>query len=908
MGVEQAYIDLLDSNLELRIKLTKEETITIRNKEKIRKLTNDLERCELYIKYLEKNLISREDEIDRLKAEYYSTLYNLKKCQDHLELKEEALIAQDNRIIQLEDTVEKLKSQILKISHFQNNSNKPSEEEEQENMALPDILRNIGTALDRVENYIDGVDTTFNPKNTLNGIRILLTTVCGHMQRHAQDAINLQGQLNTAHNLLNNANGQINNFFNDMANVRNECLRRAQLLTIAYNNEANERRLREKAVLQILARRRKAEADLAEFNRAWVFNRYQKWKARELNSRQIILNLQNNPPGNMAGIQDVMNAMAPLLAREEPYVGQEAPDDYFNRISQILAYGDTLAVVGFNNAIKTNVLASKMAGRFVPPNPFNNNAGGAALNHEKFNITDSPETYEKRIKLYAQGIVFADALPYLYDHLPNKLSEESEKPPIQQIPPSSQTLAIQPQKDDFKIRLARDLSYSGIVTDNATLENFIYEELQKRLGSKTAHVRKNLFIPRSAYATKKVVRKVVLKASAKQTRHCLACGKVGHIKVNCPKGKQTKKVNHVYHDEVEEPEDLEEEYIEEYIVEEEEDPEEEEEDVEYVDDGESILSTSDRNCYASRASNLAMAIDLMYQIALKSFISSLVPHCLKEILIEISKFINTIFPKLKDHCLNTVMPNDTVKRRELAWENVTSKVQDILFPLLQAVNTKQKSLLDVLSEENVKSSIDTMNGIIVNNSENHQETAPSHILNHAIKAYTQYRSAEKKSDIVHIYWPKPLEINFLQIKDADDVATISCKVGGMTIPYAMIDNRKKVHRLNGVASKSHSLGTVDSVPVTIDDEENRDTIPDEFSVVPTEYDDNGKELSLFILGTQWQYRAGWEPLVKEEFRVVPEISQQCSLVQEISPQSSVVPEISQQYLEKNMVPIRLSLA
>ena len=117
MGVERAYHDLLDSNLELRIKLTKEETTTIRNKEKIRKLTNDIERCELYIKYLEKNLISREDEIDRLKAEYHSTLHNLKKCQDHLDLKEEALIAQDNRIILLEDTVEKLKSQILKILH-----------------------------------------------------------------------------------------------------------------------------------------------------------------------------------------------------------------------------------------------------------------------------------------------------------------------------------------------------------------------------------------------------------------------------------------------------------------------------------------------------------------------------------------------------------------------------------------------------------------------------------------------------------------------------------------------------------------------------------------------------------------------------------------------------------------------
>lgn len=62
-------------------------------------------------------------------------------------------------------------------------------------------------------------------------------------------------------------------------------------------------------------------------------------------------------------------------------------------------------------------------------------------------------------------------------------------------------------------------------------------------------------------------------------------------------------------------------------------------------------------------------------------------------------------------------------------------------------------------------------------------------------------------------------------------------------------DRKKIHRLNGVVSKSHSHGTVDSVPVTIEDGKNRDTIPDEFSVIPTEYDDDGNELSLFILGT-----------------------------------------------------------
>jgi hypothetical protein len=58
-----------------------------------------------------------------------------------------------------------------------------------------------------------------------------------------------------------------------------------------------------------------------------------------------------------------------------------------------------------------------------------------------------------------------------------------------------------------------------------------------------------------------------------------------------------------------------------------------------------------------------MATEQVYQIALKSIISSIVPHCPKEILVEISKFINMIYSKLKDPCLNSVMENDTIKRR-----------------------------------------------------------------------------------------------------------------------------------------------------------------------------------------------------------------------------------------------------
>ncbi|CAI2199733.1 7328_t:CDS:1, partial [Funneliformis geosporum] len=89
-------------------------------------------------------------------------------------------------------------------------------------MTLPDILRNIGTALDRIEGYING-DTSFDPRNTLNGIRISITTIRGHMERHVQDNANLQG-------LLNESNGQINRIMNDMANLRNDCFQRARMM------------------------------------------------------------------------------------------------------------------------------------------------------------------------------------------------------------------------------------------------------------------------------------------------------------------------------------------------------------------------------------------------------------------------------------------------------------------------------------------------------------------------------------------------------------------------------------------------------------------------------------------------------------------------------------------------------
>ncbi len=110
--------------------------------------------------------------------------------------------------------------------------------------------------------------------------------------------------------------------------------------------------------------------------------------------------------------------------------------------------------------------------------------------------------------------------------------------------------------------------------------------------------------------------------------------------------------------------------------------------------------------------------------------------------------------------------------------------------------------------------------------------------------------------------------------------TIYYKIKGLKIPYAMINissdsfifsdniaeivkellnikiNRKKIHVLNGIASKSLSISTMDNVPIIINSEENTATIIDKFSVMFAEKDQNGNAKSLVILNIQQQYRAG----------------------------------------------------
>ncbi|CAG8642724.1 5680_t:CDS:2, partial [Paraglomus occultum] len=105
-------------------------------------------------------------------------------------------------------------------------------------------------------------------------------------------------------------------------------------------------------------------------------------------------------------------------------------------------------------------------------------------------------------------------------------------------------------------------------------------------------------------------------------------------------------------------------------------------------------------------------------------------------------------------------------------------------------------------------------------------------LNHAIKLY---QGAQIRRN-----WPNPFENKFLDIREPNDVATISCRIG------LKID-KKNVHKLTGAVGDSRSIGTSYNVPISIDSGSDSITVSEEISVIPTKKDRNGNDISIMIL-------------------------------------------------------------
>ena len=146
----------------------------------------------------------------------------------------------------------------------------------------------------------------------------------------------------------------------------------------------------------------------------------------------------------------------------------------------------------------------------------------------------------------------------------------------------------------------------------------------------------------------------------------------------------------------------------------------------------------------------------MFLASLKSLIASLVSECPKEILLKLNTHINQVYANLKLPLLNHFLNGKSVKDQETFWKELTACFQDVLHPLLQATNPTTP-LLQTDQENNLtgQSTLSPIKGL------------REGTLNHAIKAYQQK----------NFYWPKPLEMDFLQLEEPNDVASIMCQIG-----------------------------------------------------------------------------------------------------------------------------------
>ncbi|RGB32868.1 hypothetical protein C1646_762394 [Rhizophagus diaphanus] len=277
----------------------------------------------------------------------------------------------------------------------------------------------------------------------------------------------------------------------------------------------------------------------------------------------------------------------------------------------------------------------------------------------------------------------------------------------------------------------------------------------------------------------------------------------------------------------------------------------------------------------------------IFRASFKSLIRSLIAQCPKEIVQEIFGHLNKEYIGAKDLLLSQYIPNYSPEEKEEIWKQVSEVYNDILLPLIEAVYQLQVNyittenahvaILPVFSEfpKQKQQSIGLGQNILA--------------LNQAIKTYQKAQSTNADSHQTQlckssvICYPRPFEINFIRLNAPNDVATICCKIDTEIIPYAVIDtgsdssiisqniaeklgieiDKNSSHEITGIASLAKTVGTIYDLPITIGQGKNELTITDEFLVIETERDKNGKEKSLIILGVPWQHKAGWGPITKE---------------------------------------------
>src|SRR5256884_2012849 len=217
LSCDPAYLQLLDTNQELRSELQDEIFINKNNEKKIRFLVKELEQCYRTISLQDNTIIAHEKEIEELKSQISDLRKQLRILQQDKKFKEEIASIQDSRIIELESKVKHLKTKIQILIDKKISINALD-------MATTNLIANVNRGLEWIENHIRGIGMPMqNSANVIDGIRGSLNTIRVTLQ-------NITAERDQYQNLLHDSIQRVDNLRNQLNNSENQNLRLQHLL------------------------------------------------------------------------------------------------------------------------------------------------------------------------------------------------------------------------------------------------------------------------------------------------------------------------------------------------------------------------------------------------------------------------------------------------------------------------------------------------------------------------------------------------------------------------------------------------------------------------------------------------------------------------------------------------------
>src|SRR6266511_610168 len=112
---DPAYLQLLDTNRELRKELGKEVDINQTNEKKIRVLIKELEQCSRTISFQDTTIITYEKEVQELKSQVSDLQKRLRLALKDADKKESYVLDLEQRLSTLEEEVLVLKRKFEKL-------------------------------------------------------------------------------------------------------------------------------------------------------------------------------------------------------------------------------------------------------------------------------------------------------------------------------------------------------------------------------------------------------------------------------------------------------------------------------------------------------------------------------------------------------------------------------------------------------------------------------------------------------------------------------------------------------------------------------------------------------------------------------------------------------------------------